>query len=87
MGIVATIFFGILDYMYRKVQLNHVERASKIQKHLQKEYLTDNIEIDIQKPFGRYQKNFLKDNSTILIFHISMMLILIFAFLNFSFIN
>ncbi len=80
-GIVATILFGILDYLYRRVQLNHVERSTNILEYLQNTYL-DNIQnINIQIPFGKYRRNFLKDNSIIFLFHgfvILMLIILIF---------
>ena len=76
-GIVATILFGILDYLYRKVQLNHVERSSNILQDIQNVYLEDNNNVNIQKPFGRYKRNFFKDNSIILLFHFSLIFMLI----------
>ena len=71
------MLFGILDYLYRKVQLNHVERSSNILQDIQNVYLEDNNNVNIQKPFGRYKRNFFKDNSIILLFHFSLIFMLI----------
>ena len=76
-GIVATILFGILDYLYRRVQLNHVERSNNVLEYIQNTYLENSQTINIQKPFGKYKRNFLKDNSTIFLFHGSVILMLI----------
>lgn len=80
-GIVATLLFGILDYLYRRVQLNHAERSTNILEYLQSNYLDNSQDINIQIPFGKYRTNFLKDNSIIFLFHgfvILMLIILIF---------
>lgn len=76
-GIVVTVLFGILDYLYRRVQLNHVERSSNILQHIQNTYLDNDNSVDIQKPFGKYKRNLFKDNSIILLFHFSFILMLI----------
>lgn len=75
-GIVATILFGILDYLYRRVQLNHVERSSNILQHIQNTYLSNSHNINIQNPFGKYKRNIFKDNLVILLFHLSLILML-----------
>ncbi|MGJ5631180.1 hypothetical protein [Nostoc sp. CALU 1950] len=80
-GIVAIILFVILDYLYRRVQLNHVERSTNILEYIQNTYLENSQNINIQIPFGKYRKNFIKDNSIIFLFHgfvILMLIILIF---------
>lgn len=77
-GIVATIFFTIINFIYRKVQLSHVERAGNIQKYLKIEYL-DSIEA-LRNPlrnFGDYKKNLLKDYSPIFLIYFPLIIILI----------
>lgn len=84
-GIVATILFGILDYLYRRVQLNHVERSSNIIEYIQNTYLENSHNINIQIHFGKYKRNFLKNNSIIFLFHgfvILMLIIVIFIPIN-----
>lgn len=46
-------------------------------EYIQNTSLENSQTINIQKPFGKYKRNFLKDNSTIFLFHGSVILMLI----------
>ncbi len=62
-GIGATVLFAILDFFYRKVQLNHVERVIRIERYLESEYLSKIDELRyLFKPFySNWGRNFSRD--------------------------
>lgn len=79
-GLVPTIFFGMIDYFYRKIQLSHVERVVRIERYLELKYLSEIDELkNLFKSFyPNPGKNFTRDYLiSVYLVYLSMIIVLI----------
>ncbi|BAZ18860.1 hypothetical protein NIES4071_107450 (plasmid) [Calothrix sp. NIES-4071] len=76
-GVVAVIFSSIIDFIYRKVQLSHVEKASNIYKYLKKEYLEKVESSNNLKIASEYKSNLINDYSPLFMLYFPMLAVLI----------
>jgi hypothetical protein len=76
-GVIAVIFSSIIDFIYRQVQLLHVEKASTIQKYLKTEYLEKVESSKSLKIAGEYKSNFINDYSPLFLLYFPMIVVLI----------
>jgi predicted nucleotide-binding protein (sugar kinase/HSP70/actin superfamily) len=76
-GIIAVIYSSIIDFIYRKVQLLHVQRASTIQKYLKTEYLEKVESSKSLKITSEYKSNFINDYSPLFLLYFPMIIMLI----------